>query len=118
MEDSIGGGEVAIKARRENTLGRIPQMDWRLASVGPRFSMQDQALKLNLAAESKRTRWVKEGIGGFASVPAGHVPALLPRVVRQAFQLLLDRLGLRLAPRRHTSVERHPHGRPPVRRDR
>jgi hypothetical protein len=48
----------------------------------------------------------------------GHVPALLPRVVRQALQLLLDRLGLRLAPRRHARVEPHPHDRSPARRDR
>ena len=51
-------------------------------------------------------------------VVEGHVPALLPRVAHQAFQLLLDRLGLGLAPRRHARVERHPHGWPPVRRGR
>jgi hypothetical protein len=45
-------------------------------------------------------------------------PCCLPRVARQALQLLLDRLGLRLAPRRHASVERRPHGRPPVHRGR
>ena len=35
-----------------------------------------------------------------------HVPALLARVARQAFDLLLDRLGLRLALRRYPGIVR------------
>src|SRR5689334_548999 len=48
----------------------------------------------------------------------GHVPALLARVALQALNLLLDRLGLRLALRRNPGIERHPHGHPPARRGR
>jgi methylphosphotriester-DNA--protein-cysteine methyltransferase len=61
--------EVRNHYRDGNTvLTRIPQMDWRSASPVHQFRWVDQAVTLDQVAESWRTRRVKEGISGSASV--------------------------------------------------
>jgi hypothetical protein len=49
-------------------------MDWHFASAVHRFPLQGQPFMLSQAAESRRTRRVKEGIRRFASVSAAFEP--------------------------------------------
>src|SRR5215208_427316 len=50
-------------------------MKWHPASFTRRFSSLYHAFTLDRVAESRRTRRVKEGSGGFASVSAAFGPA-------------------------------------------
>ena len=51
-------------------LSRIPRMDWRSASLVRQFTLVGQDLTPDQVAATYRTRRVKEGIHGFASVHA------------------------------------------------